>query len=585
MSNLFCITRMFLFLANISSPRPIGPTQKNHQHSLKMASLAPYQGTLGERRAAHLLRRTSYRYNRQHLQQLTTMTVDQAVNELLALQPLTMEQPVYDPPGTPTVEQQIWLIPPTNFDTALEFAYRQRVLGWWLNEALEDSGIGHRMMFFFHQYMATNILTYNHATFFDYLRLLRWGCLGNLKKLMTKMVADNTMLLYLNGHQNSKNSPNENFAREFFELFTIGKGPQIGPGDYTHYTEDDIVQAARVFTGWRTIGNRSTVDPETNIPRGNAVLSRHDTGSKTFTSKFQNTVITGGTTVTGMYTELDAIINMVYAQPETARNFVRRVYRYFVHSNITQEIEQDIIQPLADTLLANNYEIVPMLRKLFKSQHFFDMDDSTNADEIIGGLIRSPLELALQSITFFDIVIPDPYTDNKKHYETFYYSGVYERMLGLANLSLFYPPDVAGYSAYYQAPDFSRHWFSSTSIISRYKLPQMLLTGKRVVGSSPNSSIGIKLDIVPWVRNGGITPDPSNPYELVKDLLRIMLPVQVDTDRFNYFYETIFLDGLPASDWTYEWENYLASNNQTEVKIPLERLINYIMFSPEYQTF
>jgi uncharacterized protein (DUF1800 family) len=550
-----------------------------------MASLATLQGTLGERRAAHLLRRTSYRYNRQHLQQLASKTVDQAVSDLLTLQPLSMEQPVYDDPNTTTIENNVWLIPPTTYDTALEFAYRQRVIGWWLNEALKDSGIGHRMTFFFHQYFATTILTLNHATFFDYLRLLRWGCVGNLKKLMTKIVADNTMLLYLNGHQNSKTSPNENFAREFFELFSIGKGPQIAPGDYTHYTEDDIVQAARVFTGWRTITNRSVVDPETNIPRGNATLSRHDTGTKTFSSKFQNTVITGGTSVTGMYTELDAIINMVYAKQETARNFVRRLYRYFVHTNISPEIEQDIIQPLADILMANNYEILPVLRKLFKSQHFFDMDDSTNSDEIIGGLIRSPLELALQSLTFFDIAIPNPYTENNKHYATFYYSGVYERMLGLANLTLFYPADVAGYSAYYQEPEYTRHWFSSTSIVSRYKLPQMLLTGKRVVGSSPNSSIGIKLDIVPWVRNSGITLDPSNPYELVKDLLDLMLPVDIDINRFNYFYETIFLDGLPPSDWTYEWQNYIATNNQTEVKIPLERLINHIMFSPEYQTY
>lgn len=549
-----------------------------------MASLTPYQGALGERRAAHLLRRTCFRYTKQHIQQLASMNADQAVNDLLALRPLELDQPIYDNPNTPAVEQT-WLLPPGPVDPALETPHQQRTIGWWLNEALEDTGIGHKMTFFFHQYLATNITTVNHATFFDYLTLLRWGCLGNFKKLVTKMVADNTMLFYLNGHQNSKNSPNENFAREFFELFTIGKGPLIAPGDYTHYTEDDIVQAARVFTGWLAVKNRTTIDPETSIPRGSATISRHDTGVKTFSDKFQNTVIPGGTTATAMYTELDALVNMVFAQPETARNFVRRAYRYFVHTNITQEIEDDIIEPLAESLRSNNYEIVPMLRKLLKSQHFYDLDDSTNADEIIGGLIRSPLELALQSISFFGITIPNPYTENTKHYITFYYSGVYERMLGLANLSIFYPPDVAGYPAYYQEPEFSRHWFSSTSIISRYKLSQMLLTGKRAIGGSPTSSIGIKLDIVPWIRNSGISLDPSNPYQLVKDLLDYMLPVEVDDERFNYFYDQIFLDGLPAYDWTQEWQNYLSTGNQTEVKIPLERLINHIMFSPEYQTF
>lgn len=551
-----------------------------------MASLAPYQGTLGKKRAAHLLRRTSYRYTKQHIDQLAAMNVDQAVNDLLVLNPLELDQPLYDNPDTPAVEQTTWLLPPgTPYDTALEFPYRQRVIGWWLNEALEDAGIGHRMAFFFHQYLATGILTINHATFFDYLTLLRWGCLGNFKKLVTKMVTDNTMLIYLNGHQNSKNSPNENFAREFFELFTIGKGPQIAPGDYTHYTEDDIVQAARVFTGWRTQTNRTTLDPETGIPRGLAVLSRHDTGTKTFSDKFQHTVIPGGTSTTAMYTEMDTLINLVFAQPETARNFARRVYRYFVHTNITAEIEQDIIEPLADTLRTNNYEIVPMMRKLLKSQHFFDMDDSQSGDEIIGGLIRSPLEQALQSITFFGIPIPSPFTENNKHYATFYYSGVYERMLGLANLSLFSPPDVAGYTAYHQEPDYTRHWFSSTSIIARYKLPQMLLTGKRVIGGSANSSIGIIFNVVPWVKTSGITLDPSNPYQLVKDLLDYLLPVEIDDERFNYFYEEVFLNGLPPSDWTYEWNDYLATNNQTEVKIALERLIHHIMYSQEFQTF
>ncbi|MBC7774227.1 MAG: DUF1800 family protein, partial [Phycisphaerae bacterium] len=377
-----------------------------------MASLTPYQGALGQQRAAHLLRRTCFRYNKQRIDQLASMNADQAVNSILTINPLELDQPIFDDPSTPAVEQVKWLVPTGQTYPADEYYLQYRVIGWWLNECVEDAGIGQKMAFFFHQFFATNITTYNHADFFDYLSLLRWSAVGNLKKLATKIVSDNTMLLYLNGHQNSKNSPNENFAREFFELFTIGKGPQIGPGDYTNYTEDDIVQAARVLTGWRFQSTRLNLDPETNIPRGTTSLSRHHTGNKTFSSKFQNTVITGATTAAAMYTELDAFVNMVFAQPETARNFVRRIYRFFVHTNITPEIEQDVIEPLADSLRTNNYEIIPMLRKLLKSEHFYDMDDSVNADEIIGGLIRSPLELALQSITFFGITSPSPYTEN-----------------------------------------------------------------------------------------------------------------------------------------------------------------------------
>ncbi|MFN0174339.1 MAG: DUF1800 family protein, partial [Saprospiraceae bacterium] len=210
-----------------------------------MASLTPYQGSLGKHRAAHLLRRTCFRYTKQRIEQLASMNADQAVNSLLTLNALELDQPLYDDQATTGVVEQIkWLLPPgIPFPTTDMFILERRVTGWWLNEAIEDTGIGHKMTLFFHQHLPTSIVTYRHDTFFDYLSLLRWGCLGNFKKLVTKMVADNTMLYYLNGHQNQKNAPNENFAREFFELFTIGKGPQIGPGDYTNYTEDDIVQA------------------------------------------------------------------------------------------------------------------------------------------------------------------------------------------------------------------------------------------------------------------------------------------------------------------------------------------------------
>jgi len=551
-----------------------------------MASLNSFQGNLGQRRAAHLLRRTSFRYTKAKVDQLAAMSVDQAMTNLLTLVPFSLDQPVYDNPGTTTIESVTWVNPPGLAQPADDFELLRRIIIWWANEALQDPGIGHKMTFFWHQYLAVSANSaYPNATFFDYLSLLRWGTLGNFKKMVNKMVADNTMLRYLNNNQNTKSNPNENFAREFLELFTIGKGPQIGPGDYTHYTEDDIIQAARVFTGFVTNTNRTSIDPETNIPRGTTNLSRHDTGSKTFSAKFQGKTIAGATTAAGVFTEVSNFVDLVFAQPETAKNFCRRLYTYFVHKTITPEIETDIIEPLADLFRTSNFEVLPVLKKLFKSVHFYDMDDSNNADEIIGGLIKSPMELAFQAISFFGIAIPDPVQENAKFNNTFYQQAVLDRMFGYANLNLFYPPDVAGYAAYHQDPDYTRQWFNSSTVIARYKLPAMLLTGKRQIGGSPTASIGIKLNIVPWVRNSGICSDPSDPYVLVRELLSYMLPEMPAQERFDYFYNQIFLDNLPASDWTYEWDNYIKTNNEAEVKIALEKLVNYIMFSPEYQTF
>jgi uncharacterized protein (DUF1800 family) len=552
-----------------------------------MASLSPLQGLLGTRRAAHLLRRTSYRYSKTKVDQLAGQTATESLASLLELKPLQLNQPIYS--NDNNVPPVTWINPPGTPLPAgtQDFMLRPYLRGWWINEALNDEGIGHKMTFFFHQYMITSVVgTGSTASYFDYLALLRWGALGNFKKLATKLVTDNTMLRYLNNNENTKTNPNENFAREYFELFTIGKGPQIGPGDYTNYTEDDIVAAARVLTGFRSQASRATADPETGIPRGITQFSQHDTGSKVFSDKFQNTVIAGATNAAGMFTELDAFVDMIFAQPETAKNLCRRLYHYFVYKEITDEIEDDIIVPLANTLISNNFEIKPVLEQLLASQHFYDADDSNATDEIVGGMIKSPLELALQSISFFDIPIPNPWTQPVTHYRTFYEQAVTTRMFGAANLPIFIPSDVAGYPGLYSEPEFSRQWFNSSTIVARYKLPAMLLTGTRQFGGgNPNAPIGIKLNIAPWVKNSGFFTDASDPYLLVQELLAYMLPEEVDSDRFNYFYNSVFLNQLPPADWTYEWQAYLSTGNDAEVKIALERLVNAIMYSPEYQTF
>lgn len=553
-----------------------------------MASLQPFSGVLGRRRAAHLLRRTSFRYTRERVDQFSAQTPSKALDELLQLYPQQMDQPYYDDPlTTGTVEKIAWILPPglPLPPNTQDFMLRRPLISWWLNEALNDPGIGHKMQFFFHQYNIVAANTRTTALFFDYLALLRWGALGNFKKLAAKLILDNDMLAYLNNNENTVNNPNENFAREFFELFTIGKGPQIAPGDYTHYTEDDIVQAAKVFTGLRTLGNRTNLDPETGIPRGTINQLLHDSGPKTFSSKFQGATIAGGNNPTAILNELNALVDLVFNQPETARTTVRRLYRYFVHRNITAEIENDIIEPLAQVFRSNNYELAPVLRTLLESEHFYDEDDSDNTDEIIGGMIKSPLELSLQALSFFEVPIPDPDTNAQGFYTRFWSQAVQDRMLTGAGLPIFQPSDVAGYPAYYQSPDYNRQWFNSSTIIARYKLPAMLLSGTRQFGGQPNASIGTRLNIAPWVRDSGNISNPSDPFVLVNELLWYLLPEAVDNERLNYFYVSVFLDNLPANDWTYEWQNYLSSGDATEVTIALERLVNAIMYSPEYQTF
>jgi uncharacterized protein (DUF1800 family) len=561
-----------------------------------MASLNPLQGNLGRRRAAHLLRRTSYRFTKAKVDEMAGQTAEKALESLLKMYPLKAEQPIYK--DTSTEPARTWLLPapgkwlPSDPPTVpQDIVLRRFVLTWWCNEALHDPGIGHKMAMFFHQYMITTADAGPNSGYFDYLSLLRWGALGNFKKLATKIITDNIMLRYLNNNTNTKTNPNENFAREFFELFTIGKGPQVGPGDYTTYTEDDIVQAAKVLTGMRTRYDRVVMDTETGIPKGGTYdnvtqfKSRHETADKQFSVRFQNKVIVGAQTPTELGQEIDQFVGMIFAQPETAKNLCRRLYRYFVGNNITAEIETDIIAPLATLLINSNYELMPVLTKLLQSSHFFDADDAKNNDEVVGGMIKSPLELVYQSLSFFNVAVPDINTNPLGNYN-FFNRPVLQLMFGQAGFPLFFASDVAGYTAYHQGPDFSHQWFNSSTIIARYKLGEMLLTGRNTITGPTGGQLGIKLDIVNWTRNSGFFSDPADPYILVKEFLDYMLPeAAVDNTRFEYFYKSIFLDNLPPNDWTYEWQAYLTSNNATEVRIPLERLVKAVMYAPEYQTF
>ena len=552
-----------------------------------MASLNPLPGTLGRRRAAHLLRRTSFRYTRARVDQLAALSAAAALDDLLVQRPLSLSEPVFaaSPGATPAT----WINPPQPPNTPLpadDDLLRRYVMAWWVNEALLDEGAGHRMELFWHQFLCVAADSGTSMEYHDHLMLLRWGALGNFKTLVTKIVTDNCMLRYIDNNQNYVNNPNENFAREFFELHTIGRGDAAGPGDYTTYTEDDIVEAARVLTGFNNAFRVQYTDPDTMLPSGKGYPQSHDFGPKTFSPRFAGASIQpAGSDEAAMFGELNALVDMVFAQPETARNLCRRLYRYFVTRIISTEAESEVIETLAQTLTTNNFDLLPVLRQLFGSEHFFDADDSTADDEFIGALIKSPLDLSLQAFSFFGLPIPDPVAANQDHYMAFWNGAVIERLLGRAGMELFFPPDVAGYPGYFQDPGLNRQFFNSATIISRYKLPEVLLTGTNAWGPGGGDSIGTQLDLAAWVRDSGVISDPSDSNLLVQELAQYLFPEEPDAERMAYFRDTIFLDMLPPADWNYEWQNYLSSGDDSEVKIPLGRLLNAVLYAPEYQVF
>jgi uncharacterized protein (DUF1800 family) len=572
-----------------------------------MASLAPNNAVLGEKYARHLLKRATFVYTRALVTQFASLKPAEAIELLFTEQPLVLPLP-YDPTSktgadgkwnTGTIVDGYWTertdVLPTFFNDGQGRDYKVTyVSAWWWYNAINTPTIKFKLSHFlstrFTVSRGGDVAITSASSFYDHIRLLLFYSFGNYKTLARKMTLDNSMLNYLNNTNNSKTAANQNYAREFLELFTIGKGPQIGEGNYTNYTETDVVQAARLLTGFRTQQNRLNIDADTGLPKGQNVISIHDTTAKTFSSAFGGRVINGRTTAAGMDSELNEFVEMVFGQDATALHICRKLYRYFVRSTISVEVERDIIAPLALELKANNYELMPTVKRLLTSLHFYDLDDTNSTDEIIGAMVKSPLQLVSEIITFFNCAIPNPntLTNASAFYKTLWWDNLDRTYCILSTMRLFAPAVVAGHEAYYQEPGYDKAWISSSTLIARYRIGESLLDGKnRLRSGSPN--MGATIDIVNAVRSGGIVSKPDDANIVTRELCAALFGQQPTTDRVNYFKKALVGNPMggdqPDSYWTLEWTLYLQNNNKSVVEPRLKDLVKQILSAPEFQLF
>lgn len=523
------------------------------------------------RLAAHLLRRCSYHITPARIRDFATKTATQAVDELFVIPPLV------HPEGPINWEDGVtaWLTtgPYANKPTSSGRAERA-VKFWMYNEMLHDTSIRHKLTFFLHAIFPGG----PDADWrqFEQWRLFQYYALGRWDEFAMKITLDNAMLRYLNNNLNKKGSPNENYAREFFELFTILKGPAISTGNYTNYTEHDIQEAARVLTGFTTDGFDDK-DPQTGIATGRAAYGNHDKGNKKFSAAFNHQTILGATSQADMYRELQEFVDMVFAQKETARAFTRRLYRYFVSDRITADIEQDIIEPLATQLQADNYQPENALKMLLKSEHFYDEDDSDNSDEIIGGKLKSPLELYFSSINLFDANNLGVLNQTPSHYDTPSVR-VNDQVLAPMGLSRF-PDTVEGYPGFFKGTGYSKNWFDQATIAHRYKMASRLLEGKAITN---NNSIPFKVDTVSYFVQHFSNLEYAD--QLLDQFLEMALPEQPDADRRAYFLDKL-LGGLSPINWYFEWQGYLSTQDDSAVRIAMNNMFEAVVKSPEFQTF
>ncbi|MGC6431749.1 MAG: DUF1800 family protein [Jejuia sp.] len=549
-----------------------------------MASLLPLNETLGQRRAKHLLRRATLNYTIEQINAFSNMTAQNAVNLLNANPSNKLNEP-YDP--LPTSRPDGFWTSSGQHPNTFGGAGRKRshVTAWWWYNALNEISLKHKLSFFLHTCFTVGKdsgVGYSEF-FYDHIRLLDFYAMGNIKTLAKKINRDNAMLDYLDNTQNNKNNPNENYAREYLELFTILKGEQIGEGNYTNYTEHDIQMAAKVFSGFKKKYDRNgDIDSDTNLPIGYLAVGQHDTSNKTFSGAFGGQTIIGRNTTSGMMDELDDFVEMVFAQPETAKAYSRKLYRYFVKSTWTEEVETDIIEPLAQILIDNNFEILPAVNALLSSQHFYDADDSDSTDNILGAIIKSPLQIVSEVCSLFEVPIPNPTSSPLYFYRNFFFYFLHNTYFRAAGMEFYNPDSVAGYPAYYQEPGFDRNWFSSNTLIGRYMLIQNLISGKNNVD---NRNIYTTLDTVAFVEDKIDASIAYNPNSLVAHLADLLYPESIDTDRINYF-KTYLIEDSNDYYWTGAWGQYISthsSSDKTTVKTRLDALISVMVNAPEFQ--
>jgi uncharacterized protein (DUF1800 family) len=549
-----------------------------------MASLNKNNAVLGSIHARHLIRRATFVYSKALIDKFSKLTPSQALDLLLVNQPLTINLP-YDPlPGVNTPDGY-WTEIDANY-VGTRFRKVIFTAGWWWYNAVNSPTLKYKLAHFlstrFSVEKSGDIGT--ASDFYDHVRLLLFHAYGNYKTLAKRMTLDNSMLLYLNNNENRKNSPNENYARELLELFTIGKGPQIAPGNYTNYTESDIVEAAKVLTGIRRRADRTIKDPVSGIPMGENIGNQHNTASKKFSSAFNNTVINSGTGSAGMDAELSTFIDMIFNQKATALNISRKIYTYFVRSTITPEIENDIIAPLANDLFSNGYELTPVIRRLLESQHFYDLDDAKASDEIIGGMIKSPIQQISEICSFFNVNIPNPDTKPLEFYTTFWRNFAHDRFLSGSNMLIFDPDNVAGHPAYHQSPGFDKNWISSSTLIARYKIGESIVEGKNKI-SNNNANIALKIDILSALKKDSLVSDPSDAFLLTGELCKALFGQEPSKARIAYFTNTYLLQGADAYNWTDAWDNFVSTNNASVVEPKLKLLLTKLLSSPESQVF
>ena len=522
-----------------------------------VSGLAPYAGPWGWDQAAHLLRRTLFGPKKEEIRSAANAGLSATLNQLLAA-PTLPSPPVNhffgNDPKVPV--GQTWINASHDPNVSVGDYRFPSIRGWyWQNLIHHDYNIMAKMTMFWINHFGMSDVG-EHRAEYQTIALFNEKGTGNFKTMIEEVTVLPSMLKFLNGQSNSKWTPNENYARELLELFTIQKGPQIGTEDYTNYTEDDVRAAARILTGWRTRGMWSD---SVDVVESYFDVNRHELGPKTMSHRFDNAVI--GADESNAENEYKELIDVIFGKVETARAFSRELYRFFVNCHLTGSVESQVIQPMAQLLISNNFEVKPVLEALLGSQHFYDM-------AVRGPMIKSPYEFIVSMARplggFSHLGLDLSGTDNL---QTRYDVGLSHHWRARnMEMDFLYPPTVAGWKAYYQAPTFYRNWIGSATLKQRKAIVNTYTGNGIYTRQDGNDDYQPRpFDYFAFV---GALDSPSDPNELILECAQIFLPRELDMAQLDALKDQL-IPGLPDSEWSRQYGDYLSSPYNPDVVNPV----------------
>ncbi len=356
----------------------------------------------------HVFRRLGFGAHQDRIDTALALTPDEFIDQLV--------DDAFNLPSTPT---PFWGNYTINDFTDFETENQAYAEAWRLQTGhdLISEDLRSRLTFFWMNHFVTEYEVYGYAPYmFQYYNTIQIHALGNLKDFVHAIGINSTMLIYLNGFQNTNIEPNENYARELYELFTMGEG--------SGYTQEDIVNTSRALTGynhWNVIGDQIFFDPST-----------FDNGDKTIFGQ------------TGNWGYDDVIDILFQEKPEEVSLFIcEKLYQFFVSPAVDETIKTNIILPLAQTLMDNNFELVPVLKQLFKSEHFFD-------EHALGVVVKSPYDIIFHFVNETNFFYDDEIMN------AFIY------LSGLLGQEMYDPLDVSGWQR-------DEEWINTSTLTGRWQ--------------------------------------------------------------------------------------------------------------------